>query len=172
MAIAIEASMGKSIAVVARLEVISVRKLTAAINKKRINKIGRPFSEMNCCPIHSASPVEVNPFASAMPPPNRMSTPHGNFTASCQLSMRSPDRPLGSKHSAIPAVIAIMLSSSCGIQICNHWRVMRHRAVAPNTMLTISSWLLNNPSSFLRRFISGLPPGNSETFILKATLVR
>ena len=44
---AIGAKMGRSIAVVARLEVISVRKFTAVIRNKMRKKRGNPFMRAN-----------------------------------------------------------------------------------------------------------------------------
>ena len=79
-------STGNSIAVVAKLDVISVKKLTIAIRINNKNKSGIALKKFIWLPIHIASPLESNPFASAMPPPNSNKIPHGNFTASAQLS--------------------------------------------------------------------------------------
>ena len=81
---AIGAITGNSIAVVARFEVISVKKLTIEIIKKITMKRGRVSINVIWLPIQSARPVVLNPFAMANPPPNNKSIPQGSFTASSQ----------------------------------------------------------------------------------------
>ena len=61
------ARIGKIMAVVARLEVISVKKFTAAINTNNKTKRDAPSNKVICPPIHSANPLVLNPCAKAKP---------------------------------------------------------------------------------------------------------
>ena len=82
---AIAATTGRKIAVVARLLVNSVRKITspvAAIIMKiiPIDEMGRRDS-----PSHKARPDFATADARLRPPPNKISTPHGNPVMSCHV---------------------------------------------------------------------------------------
>ena len=76
--------MGNTTDVVARLDVISVKKFTLAIIV--IKTISSPISlsKLKWLPSHTANPESLNPFARAIPPPNNKSTPQGIFSASFQ----------------------------------------------------------------------------------------
>ena len=126
-----------------------------------------------CEPIHCAKPVELKPPAKAIPPPKSKMIPQGIFTASSQLIIRSSFLEEGIMNSTTPAIMAIMVSSSAGMNFCSiNERVIQQKAVAANTISTRFSSLLSLPSSFSRRDISCFPPGNSVALSLKAYLVR
>jgi len=78
--------IGSNIAVVAKLEVTSVKKLTIAvtISTKRIT--ATPSKTVIWLAIQLAKPVSVNALANAIPPPKRMMMPQGILTASSQVS--------------------------------------------------------------------------------------
>ena len=59
----------------ARLEVISVRKLTAAIKTISIANKFNPFKEINCSPSHIDKPLISNALAKAIPPPKAVLLP-------------------------------------------------------------------------------------------------
>ena len=107
--------MGNSIAVVAKLEVTSVKKLTMA-ESTRINTMRETPSNKVIFPaIQLANPVDVNPSANAIPPPNKIIMPQGIFTASSQVNSFRFRFLVGIRKSKIAAPIAIMVSSSPGI---------------------------------------------------------
>ena len=107
---------GNNMAVVAILEVISVKKLTEAIMMisstiKLIEGINS-----NCMPIHSANPVALNPAAMDSPPPKRISIPQGIVTASFQCISFWFFFEEGIINNNIALAIAIMESSKFGIK--------------------------------------------------------
>src|SRR5690606_35992549 len=88
--IAAPAMTGMAIAVTAVLDVISVRKMKSVADTPSITIIGHPASADTPPPIQVARPVLDIASASASPPPNSSSTPHGIFTALFQSSATSP----------------------------------------------------------------------------------
>src|SRR5690606_22357883 len=138
--IAIGANTGKSMAVVAKFEVISVKKLTAAMsNKTKINVI-IPANSVIWLPIHKANPLLSKPLAIAIPPPKSKIIPQGNLTASsqfincCDLSFE------GIKNNTTAKPMAIMVSSNSGNNLSNKKeRVIQKNAVVANTAATIFS---------------------------------
>src|SRR5690606_41577933 len=100
------------------LEVISVKKLTAAMMANRNIQNGTFLSDTNCRPIHSASPVCSNPPAMANPPPKRSSTPPGSVSADFQSNNLPPfERLADSTKSDNAPPTAITGSSIPGIQV-------------------------------------------------------
>ena len=72
------AKTGSSIAVVARFDVISVKKFTAPIKRIRATKKGHPSKAVICTPSQDARPVVSKALAKAIPPPNKSLIPQGN----------------------------------------------------------------------------------------------
>ena len=105
--------MGSSMAVVARLDVSSVRKFTAATKIKIRSNKASPSMEVKCIAIHSANPVVEKPFANANPPPNKRMIPHGSSLQSSQFN-RGSLLVEGMIKSKVPAANAIMVSSIKG----------------------------------------------------------
>ena len=112
---AMGARIGSNMAVVARFEVISVKKLTAAINMNTSKNIDSPCREVICPPIQLASPVAENPSANAIPPPKSKMIPQGIRTASSQLINFSFFPFAGRINNMMLAVMAMMVSSRAGI---------------------------------------------------------
>ena len=73
------ATMGRNVAVVAKLDVSSVRNIIKAVNMMINNAILSPKGII--FPIQAARPVLCAAAASDKPPPNNNKTPHG--TPSC-----------------------------------------------------------------------------------------
>ena len=99
----------------ARLDVISVKKLTDAIKMKTksINEI--PSNKVIWLPIHNARPLSLNPAARAIPPPNNNKIPHGNLTASSHFKIFLSLFFVGNKNIMIAPIIAMIVSSIPGI---------------------------------------------------------
>lgn len=71
------ASNGRIIVAVAVFDVISVKNSTNNAVIVMINIIGNPLSKMSWSLSHASNLLVVIAFASANPPPNNSSTPHG-----------------------------------------------------------------------------------------------
>ena len=147
---------------VARLDVISVKKLTT-VTKHRIKIIrGKSLSIVSLLPIQIASPVSTNPLAKAIPPPNKIITPQGSLTASFHVIRALLLSLDGITNRINPNDIAIIVSSIFGINFCNKNDLeIQHRAVRKNINATLFSSTDILPRLFFNRFISCLPPGNS-----------
>jgi len=118
--IAIGAKIGSNMAVVAKFDVISVKKLILNVSTGMSKMIGRLSRRINLDPIHSASPVLENPAAKAIPPPKRINTPHGVLTASAQFNIAPFFSVDGIINRDIPATIAMIVSSNKGMKFCSH----------------------------------------------------
>jgi len=110
---AIAPMTGSSVAVVARLLVNSVRKITSATAASTRIAVPNAFSGARLSPSHSASPESETAAARLRPPPNRTSTPQGRRAASCQVSICGCDTlPLGSMNSSTVAVMMMPWSDT------------------------------------------------------------
>ena len=109
----IAARIGKISVVVARLLVISVRKV---INKQ-IARISKKRCQLeiyaNDWPNEALSPDETNEFAIAIPPPKSRSIPHGILDAVDQSS-NFPPFPFGMRNIATTATKATLASFAFG----------------------------------------------------------
>lgn len=85
---AMGAKTGSNMAVVAKLDVISVKKLTAAMSNRIKIIVVTPTREVIWFPIHNANPLFSKPLARAIPPPNRMMMPQGSFLVSSHVINR------------------------------------------------------------------------------------
>lgn len=115
---AMGARTGSNIAVVAKFEVISVKKLTAAINTNINTIMDSPDKDVIWLPIHTARPLTSKPLAKAIPPPNSKIIPQGICTASSQLINCSFLFLAGIRNSTMAKQIAIMVSSNPGKNCC------------------------------------------------------
>ena len=110
------ANTGISNVVVAVLDVTSVKNVTAkqmVMVMKTTGQAVMPKSFASQLPMDVESPDASKPRAMAMPPPKRMSKPHGISEAVAQSSMRPPF-PFGIKNSATTAASATVLSPAPG----------------------------------------------------------
>ena len=78
----IDASIGRSIETVARLDVISVRKLTDKTSNNKIINGEKFFKKIDWLPIHSAKPLFCIANAIERPAPKSNTIPHGSLIAS------------------------------------------------------------------------------------------
>ena len=76
--------MGISIAAVATLLVISVKKFIVVIIASIIKIVRNIPNTFNCSPSHKAGPLDWNPAANAKPPPKSNNMPEGIVSASRQ----------------------------------------------------------------------------------------
>src|SRR5690625_2836811 len=88
--IATPEATGRNVAAVAVFEVISVNRRMPTVTNATMTQTGRPESPSTWAPNHSDKPESENWADNARPPPNRSSTPQGNFTAVSQLRRRTP----------------------------------------------------------------------------------
>ena len=72
-------------------------------------------NNLSCSPNHNAKPLDSNPSAIAIPPPNNNNIPQGSFTASFQPKSDSFLFLLGSINKTTAEIIAIIVSSIDGI---------------------------------------------------------
>lgn len=79
IAIETDAATGIIICVTAVFDVSSVRKLTAKAERITISKGETICRYLSCSPMNKESPVDVNPLASANPPPKSNIIPHGTL---------------------------------------------------------------------------------------------
>ena len=120
--IAIDASMGRKVAVEAVLLVISVKNTIKAITITTKSSTGQFCKPPMPLPIQLANPVELMAEAILKPPPNKSKIPHGNRLASFHSNnpsklppCNSSDRvaslsftlPAGTKNNAIDINIEI-----------------------------------------------------------------
>ena len=80
--------IGKIIVAVAVFEVTSVKNNTNIVMTITITSGCTPSNIFSCSPSHFAKPLSEIPFAKAKPPPNNISTPHGNSFATSQSIIR------------------------------------------------------------------------------------
>ena len=159
MAEAIDTKTGSNIAVVAKFEVISVKKLTDVIKIKRIKINGMALKDVICWPIQTAKPLVSKPSAKAIPPPNKRIIPQGNFIASSQSNNLILFLLLGNKKSRHPANMLIIVSSTAGINLfIKKDLLIQAKAVKTNTDNTIFSSKEIFPSLCIRFIISLRPP--------------
>src|SRR5690606_23952782 len=95
----------------------SVKKFTEAMMTKSKTKNPTPSINVNLCPIHSAKPVSLNPSARANPPPKRIKTPQGIFSAVFQSKILPFFLESGSINRMTTPVKTIMVSSIPGIYL-------------------------------------------------------
>tara|TARA_Y100000814_G_scaffold96568_3_gene66857 strand:- start:3311 stop:3709 length:399 start_codon:yes stop_codon:yes gene_type:complete len=106
-ATAVTASIGISRDVVAVLLVISVRKVTARHNVRRMKKISHFAMAAKVSPIAVDSPVLLNAAAMDNPAPKSISIPHSIFAAESQSRSFSP-LPFGIRNMQITLANATM----------------------------------------------------------------
>ncbi len=127
-------------AVVAKLEVISVKKFTEATNiSKSVNK-ETASKEVMCFPIQIAKPLVSKPKANAIPPPKSKTIPQGNFTASSQDINLIALFFEGTINNNTAKNMAIMVSSIFGMKfLSKKERVIQENAVRIKTIKTAFS---------------------------------
>ena len=84
------ANTGISSAVVAVLEVASVRKVTTNAKSSIIKKTGNAATKVNASPTCALSPDATKPRAKQIPPANNSNTPQGIWFACCQSISGAP----------------------------------------------------------------------------------
>ena len=88
--------IGKKVAVVARLLVISVKKITRAVAQNTTNPTPINDKGDKLCPNQLANPLLEMADARLKPPPNKIRTPQGNpFKSSQTSNLDCPLSPLG-----------------------------------------------------------------------------
>ena len=167
------ANTGKSIAVVAKFDVISVKKFTAAINKRISKNRGKTLNEVISSPSHKAKPLVSNALASAIPPPKRIIIPHGKLIVSLQLSNAALFCFDGKMNNKRPKLIAMIVSSNDGKIFCKkNDLLIQHKPAKAKTIATNFSSKDIGPNSFFIVWISAFPPGKLLLSNLYATLVK
>ena len=139
---------GSRVAVVARLLVSSVRKITRVTDAKTSTAMPSALSGARLSPSHNASPEFDTTAARLKPPPNRINTPQGMRTISSQTRI-GRDLPLGSKNNMTAAVMTIPASLIPGspANSDNGRRSIQEKMTAPNTAATRFSAVVMWPSS-------------------------
>ena len=131
------ANTGSNIAVVAKLDVISVKKFTAVTSNKRSKISGKLSKEVIKSPNHSARPLTSKAFANAIPPPKSNIIPQGSLKVSSQRINASFLFALGRINNNKPNVIAIIVSSIAGKKGCKiKERLIHEKAASKNTIPT------------------------------------
>ena len=117
-------------AVVAKFEVISVKKFTEATNINKSVNNETASKEVICFPIQIAKPLISKPNASAIPPPKSKTIPQGNFTASSQDINLIALFFEGTINNNTAKNMAIMVSSIFGMKfLSKKERVIHAKAV-------------------------------------------
>ena len=110
---AIAPMTGNNVAVVARLLVNSVRKMTSATAATTSTASPNALSGARLSPSQRARPEFDTAAARLSPPPNRISTPQGSRVAVSQSMSRRPvASPLGMRNSRMPAITSSGTCSS------------------------------------------------------------
>ena len=124
-------------AVVARFEVISVKKFTA-VTKRRINtNKGNPPKAVINSPNQIANPLVSKAFAKAIPPPKRRMIPQGSWVVSFQFNNAFFLFFEGNTNKSKPKAIAIIVSSNAGRNPCKRYdRLIQQNPAKAKTIAT------------------------------------
>ena len=167
--IATPPSTGMKVAAVAVFDVTSVRNRISVTTAAISSSTGSVPSPETCAPNHWSSPEAATAEASDSPPPNSSSTPHGSpSSASFHSSTIRPRPSPGSRNSAIPAAMAMAVSSSepsgprsSPTRLFNSPGTTHRKAADPNTIITIRSPWPTGPRPAICSSIICRPPGIS-----------
>ena len=108
---AVTAKIGIKMVEVAVFEVTSVKKVSIKHVIIIIMSSGTVEKKLRLFPIHSAKPLDLNPIAKAIPPPNKIKIPHGIRIAHSQFNRNSFFLKFtGIKKSKMDAKIATVAS--------------------------------------------------------------
>ena len=167
--------IGKNVAVVARLLVISVRNITRAVAQNTTKPMPRTDSGDKPSASHDAKPLLDIAEAKLKPPPNSMRTPQGNcFKSSQHSSLLCSLDPLGVAKSSRAPVNAIEASDRPVIPkvFAKGRRIIQNKITNPKINATLFSEDEARPSATYSWFRCVLTLLDSLTFEGYTIMVR